>query len=75
MASPRHWPSPGSRSRKLLVVKSTNRFMAAFGPIAARVVYVESDGPLRRDYRIVPYRKVQRPIWPLDEVTYPGLIV
>jgi microcystin degradation protein MlrC len=62
-------------ARKLLVVKSTNHFMAAFGPIAARVIYVESDGPLRRDYRLVPYSKIQRPIWPLDEVTSPGLIV
>ena len=36
---------------------------------------MESDGPLRRDYRLVPYSKIQRPIWPLDELTRPGLIV
>jgi microcystin degradation protein MlrC len=63
------------RARKLLVVKSTNHFMAAFGPIAARVLYVDTDGPLNRDYRKIPYTKVQRPIWPLDEDTRPGLIV
>jgi microcystin degradation protein MlrC len=60
--------------KRLLVVKSTNHFMAAFGPIATKVLYVDSDGPLARDYRRVPYRRVQRPIWPLDEVTHPGLI-
>jgi microcystin degradation protein MlrC len=60
--------------RKLVVVKSTNHFMAAFGPIAQKVIYVDSDGPLSRDYRKIPYSKVQRPIWPLDEHTAPGLI-
>ncbi len=61
--------------RKLVVVKSTNHFMAAFGPIAQKVIYVDADGPLSRDYRQLPYSKVQRPIWPLDEHTAPCLIV
>ncbi len=60
--------------RKLVVVKSTNHFMAAFGPIAQKVIYVDSDGPLGRDYRKISYTKVQRPIWPLDDTTEPGLI-
>ncbi len=57
-----------------MVVKSTNHFMAEFGPIARTVLYVDSDGPLTRDYRKIAYTKVQRPIWPLDEATYPGLV-
>jgi microcystin degradation protein MlrC len=61
-------------ARKILVVKSTNHFMAAYGPIAGKVIYVESDGPLARDYRKLPYTKVQRPIWPLDAQARPGLI-
>lgn len=60
--------------RKLVVVKSTNHFMAAFGPIAKKVIYIDSDGPIPRDYRRIPYRKVNRPIWPLDAETAPGLI-
>ncbi len=60
--------------RRLVVVKSTNHFMAAFGPIAKRVIYIDSDGPLSRDYRQIPYTKVARPIWPLDAETTPGLI-
>jgi microcystin degradation protein MlrC len=61
--------------KKLVVVKSTNHFMGNFGPIAKQVLYVESDGPLSRDYRKIPYTKVQRPIWPLDEDTTPGLLI
>ena len=61
--------------KKILVLKSTNHFMAAFGPIAQKVLYVDSDAPLSRDYRRVPYRRVERPIWPLDAETRPGLIV
>jgi microcystin degradation protein MlrC len=60
--------------RKLVVVKSTNHFMAAFGPIARKVLYVDSDGPLSRDYRRIAYTKVRRPIWPLDEAACPGLV-
>jgi microcystin degradation protein MlrC len=62
------------RARRLVVVKSTNHFMAAFGPIARKVLYVDSGGPLDRDYRRLPYTRVTRPIWPLDEATAPGLI-
>ncbi len=62
------------RAKKVVVVKSTNHFMAAFGPIAKKVIYVDSDAPLCRDYRKIPYTRVQRPIWPLDEKTEPGLI-
>ena len=61
-------------TRKILVVKSTNHFMAAYGPIAKRVIYIESDGPLARDYRKMVYTKVKRPIWPLDAETQPGLV-
>jgi microcystin degradation protein MlrC len=62
------------RQKKIVLVKSTNHFMAAFGPIAKRVIYIDSDGPLSRDYRKIPYTKVKRPIWPLDAETKPGLI-
>ncbi len=61
--------------KKIVVVKSTNHFMAAYGPIAKKVIYVESSGPLRRDHRKIPYTKVRRPIWPLDPDARPlGLI-
>jgi microcystin degradation protein MlrC len=57
------------------VVKSTNHFMAAFGPIAKKVIYVDSNGPLKRDPAKIAYTKVERPIWPLDAEARPkGLI-
>jgi microcystin degradation protein MlrC len=63
------------RQKQLVVVKSTNHFMAAFGPIAKQVLYLDSDAPLCRDYRKIPYARVNRPIWPLDRETEPKLIV
>ena len=63
------------RKKKIVVVKSTNHFMAAYGPIAKKVIYVESSGPLRRDPTKMPFTKVDRPIWPLDRDAKPrGLI-
>ncbi len=61
--------------KSLILVKSTNHFMGAFGPIAAKVLYVESDAPLNRDYTKIPYTRIARPIWPLDAHTTPGLIL
>jgi microcystin degradation protein MlrC len=63
------------RRKNVVLVKSTNHFMAAFGPIAKRVIYIDSDGPLSRDHRKVPYTKVRRPIWPLDDDAKPALIL
>jgi microcystin degradation protein MlrC len=62
-------------TRKILVVKSNQHFYASFSQIAAQVIYAEGDGPLPRDYRKLPWRKVQRPIWPLDATTEPRLII
>src|SRR5690606_20980437 len=38
------------RERKLVVVKSNNHFMAAYQPIAASVIYIDSDGPMVSDF-------------------------
>ncbi|BBK30526.1 microcystin degradation protein MlrC [Stella humosa] len=53
--------------RRIVVVKSTNHFFAAFGPIAEEVLYTSAPGPLPRDLRTLPYKKLPRPIWPFDE--------
>jgi microcystin degradation protein MlrC len=60
--------------KKIVVVKSTNHFHAAFAPIASRVLYCDSGGPIPRDHRQVPYTRVQRPIWPLDDKVQPIMI-
>ena len=60
--------------KRIVVVKSTNHFHAAFAPLARKVLYCDSGGPIPRDHREVPYTRVQRPIWPLDEVVAPVLL-
>jgi microcystin degradation protein MlrC len=57
------------------VVKSNQHFHASFSKIAAHVIYAEGDGPLPRDFRKLPWRRVQRPIWPLDSEAEPRLII
>ena len=52
--------------KKIVVVKSSNHFYAAFAPIAAEVLYLDSGGPYPSDPRRIPYTKVRRPISPLD---------
>jgi microcystin degradation protein MlrC len=61
--------------RRILVVKSNQHFYAAFSQIATKVLYAEADGPLPRDYRKLPWQRVQRPIWPLDAETQPRLVL
>lgn len=60
--------------KKIVVVKSTNHFHAAFAPHASRILYCDSGGPIPRDHRKVPYTVLQRPIWPLDEQVRPVLL-
>jgi len=63
------------KARRILVVKSNQHFHASFSQIAAQVLYAEGDGPLPRDYRKLPWRNIERPIWPLDAETAPRLII
>lgn len=60
--------------RKAVFLKSVNHFMASFGPAAAKILYVDGGGPLRRDYSTLPYRHIRRPIWPIDTDAAPALI-
>lgn len=52
--------------KKIVVVKSSNHFHAAFAPIAAEVLYLDTGGPYPSDPRKIPYRKSRRPLAPLD---------
>ena len=52
--------------RKIVVVKSTNHFFAEYSKIASDVLYMDGPGALPRNFNLVPYTKVKRPIWPLD---------
>jgi microcystin degradation protein MlrC len=54
-------------AKRLICLKSTNHFHAAFAPLAREVLYVDGGGPIPRDPRNVPYTRIRRPIWPLDD--------
>ncbi len=55
------------KTKKLLVVKSSQHFYAAFAPIAKKVIYCNTDGCLNADLTQYNFQNIQRPMWPLDE--------
>ena len=56
-------------------VKSTNHFYAAYGPIAAKVLYCDGEGPSPLDATKYPYQKIRRTIWPHAELPEGKLVV
>mgnify|MGYP000529442739 CR=1 FL=1 len=50
--------------RRLLVVKSTQHFHAAFAPLASAVHYVDTPGLLRIDMENLPFVKRSLHYWP-----------
>ena len=52
----------------VLGLKSQQHFRAAFEPIASEVIVCDCGAIASPDYRIRDYRKVRRPIWPLDDI-------
>jgi microcystin degradation protein MlrC len=52
---------------KMIVVKSALAFRAAYEPIAASIIEVDSPGLSTVDLRQFDYRHIRRPIFPLDE--------
>jgi microcystin degradation protein MlrC len=59
------------RRRRVLLVKSVHHFRAAYAPIAREVMVVDSGALCTPDPRRYKYRKLRRPIWPLDEIAAP----
>jgi microcystin degradation protein MlrC len=55
---------PGER--RALVVKSSVHYRAAFEPLAGAIVEVDGPGLASPDLTRFDYRRVRRPIWPLD---------
>jgi microcystin degradation protein MlrC len=50
--------------RKLVVVKSSQHFRAAYAPIAARIIMVDAPGVATKDITTLPFHKIKRPKWP-----------
>jgi len=57
---------------KILVVKSTIHYRAAFEPLAKEIIEVDAPGLSSSNLQRFAFRRVRRPIFPLDpEATYP----
>jgi microcystin degradation protein MlrC len=50
--------------RRLVVVKSSQHFRAAFAPIAERIILVDTPGVVTNDFTKLPFRKIKLPKWP-----------
>ena len=51
---------------RIVVVKSPNGFRAAYQQIAKKMILVDTPGVSTPRLRTLPYRRVPRPIYPLD---------
>jgi microcystin degradation protein MlrC len=54
---------------KIVVVKSPNGFRAAYEPIARAIFVVDTPGVSTANLRTIPFKRVPRPIYPLDRDT------
>lgn len=73
-------PGPGStplmyrcvglepRDYKIVIVKSPAGFRAEFGPFAADIILSDCPGCASSRFSSLPYRKISRPLWPLDKI-------
>ncbi len=52
---------------KWIGIKSIHHYYAAFGPIAGSIQRTEFPSCQPHDPRELPYTRIRRPIWPLDE--------
>jgi microcystin degradation protein MlrC len=52
-------------AQRIVVVKSSQHFHAAFAPLASHVVYAGAPGSVTPDLHSLPYRHIRRPKWPL----------
>lgn len=53
--------------KQTVAIKSASHFYPGFAPIAADIIYVNCGGPYPPDPHTIPYRKLRRPMAPMDE--------
>jgi microcystin degradation protein MlrC len=57
-------------TRKIVALKSSQHFRAAFEPISKKIITVDSPGLSTLQFNSFDYKHLIRPIYPLDEVSY-----
>lgn len=67
------WRSQGIAPEELSIlgVKAAVAHRRAYDPIASRQIWVNTPGPCTSDLRSLPFQRIRRPIWPLDEISDP----
>ena len=56
---------------KIVALKSQQHFRAGFDAVAGKIIRTDPPGITTSNLANLPYKRVQRPIWPLDrEVEY-----
>ena len=58
------------KTKTLIALKSTQHFREGFDPIASSTLYCDAPGTLSQDLAALPYKRLTRPIWPLDPVQF-----
>ncbi|WP_301169445.1 M81 family metallopeptidase [Brevibacillus nitrificans] len=54
---------------KIVSLKSSQHFRASFEPIAAQIITVDSPGLTTLRFQAFDYKRLNRPVYPLDEIT------
>ncbi len=67
------WRSQGVEPTKLSVigVKAAVAHRRTYDPIAVRSYWVDTPGPCSSNLKALPYKKIHRPIFPLDVLPFP----
>lgn len=53
-------------AKKIIVVKSSQHFYASYSKVAKHVIYAAAPGSVTSDLKALSFKKVRRPLWPLD---------
>ncbi len=61
-------------AKRLLVVKSTNHFYAAFSKLTPHILHVSARGCYPSDPKKTNYKNLRRPLWPIDDLSWSDVL-
>ena len=53
--------------KKIIAVKSNQAHRASLRPVVSKIIELASPGASTVDYLSLPFRHLQRPLWPIDQ--------
>lgn len=54
--------------KQIIVLKATVHFRATFSPFVQKIIEVDTPGATTVDLKRLPFKKIRRPIFPLDDI-------